>query len=265
MGPLGVTDLTPLPQFIEVRAPSPVLRTAYLETIPDGQELFVERLVERGRGWQCGNHAYAVSNEHKLVEFYVSPDHMLEVDILYESALVAAGADGAIVKSFDRLMLEAATRRAGSIEELGLLFRRRVNPAVSDCPGVSFREGRETDIATILSQDDGFFDGAEELHHYIRHEGLFIAEQQRRMVGCGLAFGVVAGRPDVDVGMWVVPQERGRGFSAPIVSYVVRRQLALDRRPIAGCDVSNIASCKALERVGFRADHRLLAIGYKST
>lgn len=252
--------MTTLPQFRELRAPSPVLRTAYLDTIPDGQEFFVERLVQQGRAWQCGDHAYAVSHEHTLVEFYVAPPHMSEVDTLYDAALAATGADKAFVKSFDATLLAAATRRAGHVEELGLLFRRLVIPSRREDRGLAFRQGREADISIILTQDDGFFDGAEELQRYIGHGGLFIAEFEGRIIGCGLALDVVAGHNDVDVGMWVAPGERGRGLSAPLVSHVIRRQLAVGRRPIAGCDVSNLASRKALERAGFRADHRLLSV-----
>lgn len=251
-------------QFKEALHLPAALRAEYLDTIPEGQELFVERLAQRGRVWQSEAVAYAVSNEHELVEFYVAADQRDRLQAYYEAAIAASGAEASLVKSFDGVMRSALGDRVAASQDVGLLFRRRVDatPAV---PGVlTHREAVANDVAAILECDDGFFEGSEELHQYIHHSGLFIAERNRQLVGCGLAMEVVAGRNDVDVGMWVAPDERGRGYSAALVAHVVSRQLELGRRPIAGCDVANVASRKALERAGFVAEHRLLRVAHRA-
>jgi RimJ/RimL family protein N-acetyltransferase len=81
-------------------------------------------------------------------------------------------------------------------------------------------------------------------------------------VGCGLAAPVIPGRPDIDIGIFVYPEERGRGYGTHIASYMKHGQLERGLRPVVGCAVGNTASRGTLTRAGFITEHQLLEVHF---
>lgn len=247
-------------RFVEADAPPETLRRAYLDGLPEPQELYLERLVSAGRTWRCGHFAYAVVNDGQLVEFYVAASHVAQIDDLFDAAMTSSGAAGVLCKSFDAQLLFAALSRPAEVTPVGLLFRRIVDPSFAPREALAFRGGSIDDAAAIAGLDDGFFDGASEIRSYAEAGGLFVLTARGELVGCGIGALVVAGRADIDIGMWVAPNHRGKRYGSYIVAYLKRCYLMRGLRPICGCGATNLASSRALNAAGFASEHRILQI-----
>lgn len=247
-------------QFGETDAPPESLRQAYLDGLAEPQELYLEHLVATGRTWRCDEIAYVVVNNGQLVEFFVAPDYARQITTFFNEAIDTTGATQVLCKSFDTQLLFAALSRPAMVTSIGLLFRRIAEPSFEPQPALTFRSATPEDIATIARLDGGFFDGTEEIQNYADVDGLDILTSNGEIVGCGIATPVIEGRTAIDVGMWVAPNHRGRGYGTHIIAYLKDRCLQRGLRPICGCDATNLASYRALNAAGFVSEHRLLQI-----
>ncbi|MGO9674369.1 MAG: GNAT family N-acetyltransferase [Methylocella sp.] len=249
-----------MPRFCEADAPPQALRRAYLDGLAEPQELYLERLVAAGKSWRCDEIAYAVASRGQLVEFFVRAEHAADTVALFDAAMEASRASGVLCKSFDRQLLHAALSRLAEAAPIGLLFRRIVDASFAPREALTFRKGDGGDAMAIASRDDGFFDGPDEIQAYAAAGGLFVLSAHGETVGCGVAAPVVAGRADIDIGMWVAPEHRGNGYGTHIAAYLKHRYLSRGQRPICGCGAENAASYRALKAAGFESEHRILEI-----
>lgn len=250
--------------FGETEVPPPGLRTAYLNSLRHSQELWLEQRVHAGRTWSRGDHAYVVADDDEIVEFYAAPH--LDPMATFADAVKVCHARAMVGKSFDERAIRAASDYVAAVgiprhaEDIGILFRTYTATRHDCASGLTIRDGQPGDVEIIARLDDGFFDDPSEIAEYQSHAGLVVAELDGELVGCGLSTTVIDGRSAVDVGMWVAPAWRGRGFGASLVGAVAERVQSAGGAPIAGCDIANIASMRSLVRVGFVADHRIMRL-----
>jgi GNAT superfamily N-acetyltransferase len=132
-----------------------------------------------------------------------------------------------------------------------LLFRRIANPSFTPSVELELRNGIASDAEAIAEIDDGFFANLSEIQSYAEKGGLFALQKEGQTIGCGIATCVVAGRPAIDVGMWVAPNHRRKGYGSYIVSFLKDHYLKRGLRPICGCSSQNVASHRALRAAGF--------------
>jgi GNAT superfamily N-acetyltransferase len=250
--------------FLETAAPPETLRQAYLDGLREPQELYLERLVSSGRTWRYGQVAYAVANHGRLVEFFVAASHAAQIGALFDAAMTASGARSVLCKSFDTQLLLAALLHPAEVTPTALLFRRIADPSFAPQEALTFRSGSIDDVAAIASLDDGFFEGVSEIQSYVQAGGLFLLSAHGEFAGCGIATPVITSRADIDVGMWVVPNHRRKGYGSHIAAYLKHRYLCKGLRPICGCSTANIASFRALNAAGFPSEHRILQIVRRS-
>lgn len=246
--------------FVETAAPPETLRQAYLDGLQQPQDLYLERLVSAGRTWCYEQVAYFVANQGQIVEFFVAASHVAMIAALFDAAMVSFGATLVLCKSFDTQLLFAALSGPAEVTSIGLLFRRIANPSFVPQEALKFRSGSIEDVAAIAKLDDGFFDGPSEIRSYAEAGGLFILSTLGDLVGCGIAVPVIPGRRDIDVGMWVAPHHRGKGYGSHIVAYLKHYYLTRGLRPICSCSTANVASYRALMAAGFASEHRILQI-----
>jgi GNAT superfamily N-acetyltransferase len=246
--------------FEETSAPPETLRRAYLDSLREPQELFLESLVASGRTWRYDQTAYAVAHDHQLIEFFVSPGHQGQIVALFDAAMRVSGATIVLCKSFDTQMLFAALSRPAKVTAPGVLFRRIANASFIPRAELGIRNGDACDAEAIAAIDDGFFAHAGEIQSYAETSGLFVLQTGGKTVGCGIGRLVVAGRSAIDVGMWVAPNHRRRGYGSYIIAFLKDHYLKRGLRPICGCSAQNDASYRALWAAGFESEHRILRI-----
>lgn len=246
----------------KIAFPPADLRNAYLDSLLEPQELYLEMYVEAGEAWLFDDVAYAVACEGKLVEFYVDPQEAHRVVEIFDAAMRASNASTVLCKSYDVQLLFAALAKPATIRPGGLLFRRIDNASFLPRKDVSFRRATDADAEAIYRFNDGFFQSLEEIRAYASIDGLFVLERDGDVVGCGIGKPVVDGRSEIDIGMLVAEQHRRNGYGGHIIEFLKDHYLRKNMRPICGCSMDNIGSQQAIRNAGFVSEHRLLEISF---
>ncbi len=249
-------------KFTQAPFPPKDLRTAYLDSLTEPQEFFVEILVASGRTWVFGNIAYAVTNGQRMVEFYVASDAAKRAVELFDAVMLASGASSVLCKSFDSMLLNVALSRRADVTSGGLLFRKIIDSDFVTREELSFRAGSSSDVDLIWGFHDGFFEDRAEIMMYADSQGLFLLEKEGEVVGCGTGKQVFTSRIDVDIGMLVASKHRKKGYGSYIAAFLKNHYLLKNLRPICGCSIDNVGSWLALNNAGFVSEHRLLNISY---
>ncbi len=250
--------------FEKTSAPDKVLRDAYLDSLVEPQELFVELQVSAGSTWSFDDDAYGVVRDDMLVEFFVVREEATHLVELFDALMHASGASTVLCKSFDRQLAYAGFSRAARISTVGLLFRRIADPKFVARDEVSFLSATAADAHTVLEFNEDFFEDIEEILAYAEIDGLFLLERDGEVIGCGIGKPVVESRPEIDIGMLVAPKHRRLGYGSHVIEFLKDHYLRKGLRPICGCSIDNIGSQRALINAGFVSEHRLLQISYES-
>jgi len=247
-------------QFEKISKPPADLRNAYLDSLKEPQEHYLESQVETGQTWWIEGAAYVVVSNTHLVELYVVPAEANRLEEIFDAALAVSGATSILCKSYDTQLLYASLSKPTTIETVGLMFRRIADPSFHPRPDVSFRQSEPADVDAILDFNDDFFESGDEIQSYAALNGLFVLEKNRTTIGCGIGKPVIANRPDIDIGMLVAKEHRRNGYGGHIISFLKKHYLDQGLRPICGCSIDNIGSQKALRQAGYVSEHRILEI-----
>jgi GNAT superfamily N-acetyltransferase len=248
----------------EQPAPPPSLRTAYLNSLPEPQELFVENLVKAGICWTVLRDqreiGYAViGSDGMLVELYLSEAQAVHLTAAFDVLVGICGVRGVLAKSFDADLLFVALSRPSQPRTLGLMYRSITDDGFVGSVDINPRAATRRDVPQLLQLGADFFDGPDEIEDYISSDGLIVYETgDGTALGAGVMKPVVLGRTDIDIGMVVHPEHRLSGHGAHIIAHLKAVCLTKKLRPICGCSIDNIGSQKTLERAGFASRHRVL-------
>jgi RimJ/RimL family protein N-acetyltransferase len=118
-----------------------------------------------------------------------------------------------------------------------------------------------SEIAELLAINDDFFENEEEIASYIRRGNAFtFRNDEDQLLACGILTRVIEDRDAIDLGMLVASNFRGQGLAKYVVRWLISYCELKGARPIAGCDVNNLASKRALESAGFIGEYQLLEI-----
>lgn len=240
------------------------MRSRHLASLPEPQELFLERRVAGGSAWVLerdgGPLGYAVVDDGgTLLELFYEDALVPDPVSLFRALADAVGVKSGLCQSFDRRMMMLAAAVQARLEPVGILFRTIRDPRHQARSDVRMRPAIQADVPVIAAINDGFFTDEEEIRGYLDIGGLAVLEGSAdRIIGCGLAEPVMQGGTDIDIGMLVGPDFRRQGYGSFIVSHMKSHVLSRGLRPICGCSIDNIGSQRAIQNAGFVADHRLL-------
>jgi GNAT superfamily N-acetyltransferase len=244
--------------FSRVAKPLAVLRRAYLASLPEPQEWFLEELVRDGETWQLGEAGYAVIRGDRLVEFYA--EDRTDGPALLRDLMRHRPFDSALCKSFDAGLMEAAKALGWQRVETGFLFRKRVPVSAPRPPGFRLARAQRRDVSEIWQTGQDFYDSAAEVVQLFQDGALWAAFNDAQMVGSGVTLPIDGSGAVVDIGMVVRAERRGAGLGRAIVCALADRLEREGKRPICGCGQSNHASKGALENAGFVSEHRLVRL-----
>jgi len=250
-------------QITEVPEIPRALRDRYLASLREGQELYVERLVQRGRNFMLtgttGVVGYAVLHEQTVVEYHLETSSREALRTGLEAVLVRCRARSVLCKTFDSQMLTTLSDCNANSRVVGLLFRKSHEHVSVHHQVVISRKGTAEDLPTILAMHDGFFDDTDEIFEYLRSDGLWVyLTDTGELTGCGVIRRVVPGRDHADIGMVVSASQRKQGLGTYIVSHLRQDCLARGWLPVCGCSAENHASRRTLENAGFVSEHSLI-------
>lgn len=241
----------------------------YLRELSCGQELFLENLIEKSATaviiWQDTEAVgYALLSDFTILEFSLSKQSAVDPNFVLTQLVKLREVRSIFCKSFERSLVELLGGLSFSSTATAWLFRRLQSlPQKIEWKLVA-RLASEEDIETILSISDDFFADEDEIRSYLDPAaGLFIYSVEDRPVACGIIKRVVSCRDDYDVGMVVTPTHRQKGYATEIITHLCNYCISQDWKPIAGCEINNTASRRALEKGGLYSEHQLLKFSVK--
>lgn len=243
-------------------SPPPALRQAYIESLAEPQELYLEEQVNAGKTLTIGDEAYGVILDRVLVEFFVAESSRRNIVVYLDHIMIKGDATRIRAKSFDSLLLYAALSKQATVATGGFLFRRILDETFMVQEQRVIRAAGDSDVEEVWRFNDDFFISRKEVQSYVARNSLFLLLEKGEVVGCGIGTRVIESKDDIDIGMLVKAAYRGRGFGTYIIRLLKRHYLSQGLRPICGCSIKNIASSKALSNAGFVSEHRILEITY---
>lgn len=127
-----------------------------------------------------------------------------------------------------------------------------------DSANVVMRYAQISDLPFLISQDDEVFEPKEHLEVNVNRKEIIICEKNSLIVGCGFLTRIAEDFDYFDLGVWVNPDHRRKGYAVWIMQYM--RSLCLNSGwvPICGCSAENHASQKMLSKIGYVCNHKLL-------
>jgi GNAT superfamily N-acetyltransferase len=201
------------------------LRRAYLASLAEPQELYVEQLVAVGQAYILASgpqvRGYAIVAERTMVEFHVDDTGLEILPALFALAIAKSRATRALCKTFDTRMVTSAASIPAMTRTAGFLFRELRNRSFVADPQFRPRLGTAADVDSVWSIHDGFFEDRDEVERYTADDRLFLYETPAgELVGCGILTRVIADHDAVDVGMVVAEPHRRRGLGAYIAAHL---------------------------------------------
>jgi len=198
-----------------------------------------------------------------IVQFYISPKYSLHAQEIFSYIITSDIAEKAAVstKEPDFMAICFDYQKSMSVNSYLFVDNEKIKYELDNFEDVSFRLATESDVDTLKSQGGGAPEGYYE--DLIGNNQLFLACAGDCLLGRG-EFRIISthGEKYVDMGVQVVEAYRGKGVATYIITQL--KELCYSRQliPMLGCDVSNIASKKAIENAGFIANHRILYIDF---
>jgi GNAT superfamily N-acetyltransferase len=238
-------------------------RMEYLSSLPAFQDIYIEFIVNESEPYLLLTNdeimGYAiVSPDHILVECYIADKYLQVQYNPFPHIIAQFGIKEIYCKTFDYLLLNFCVAQNMPYKTIGYLYRDYIdseNPGTID---LSSRYAEKSDISFLISQDDEVFEPKDLLESQISNKSIVIFENGPDIAGCGFLTRVHRAFDYYDIGVWVHPAYRRKGYATGIVQHLKHICLDNNWKPIIGCDAQNTASQSMLDKQGFISKHKLL-------
>lgn len=244
---------------IEVAA----LRKQYLNSLPKFQDIYLELVIYDSVYYKLSSDnqviGYAiVSTDDILVEFYIKDAFSGNNPEYFLTLIQQLNIKVVYCKSFDHLLLNCCLTYSLPYKVIGYLYRDIADKGLPMNRNLSFRFAGTNDLPFLQQQNDEVFEPKALLKDFVERNGIIILEQGDQIAGCGFLTQVVADFPYYDLGVWVDPTYRRKGYAVQIMLYMIRQCHNNGWTPICGCDAANTASQGMLSKLGFISHYKLL-------
>lgn len=240
------------------------LREEYLHSLPEGQEYFLEIVIEYSDIYEIileeetvGYLSYD-SDERKLFELYIVSHIRDKYEKIFKLIIDEFNLKSALCKTFDHPLLAACMQEQKSVSVAGILFREKMVKKIPEHNELVIRKAAITDLEKISLINEYVFESVEEIRDYILSEQILLFEKESEIVGIGLYTKIFENRLETDIGMLVNEKFRREGFGVFIINYMYNYLKESGLNPQCGCSADNIASKKTLEKAGFISKYSLL-------
>jgi GNAT superfamily N-acetyltransferase len=247
------------------------LREEYLDGLPFAQEALLEVLVQNGecyvieaRGERAGY--FVVHRGDALVEYHVTPRYLAYSHLFFSKFVVEYRIASALIKSYDHTALACAMDLQVGVKSKGVLVREFVRRELPEVPRISYtrRVALAGDLPRISAVDQPVFTHPERLRGVVREGRMRLFEKGDSLVGFGIIRPIIAGRPDVDIGLAVDKPYRNRGYALYLLRDLIDECLSQGLNPVGGCARENEPSIRMGLRVGLVSRFRLLELTFRS-
>lgn len=207
---------------------------------------------------------FAMNDDNIMTQFYI-------IDYEYSDAFVAVlnffYIDQAIISTYDPVFHNIASKFKKASVVQGLLFTEGDLITIENpIDGIDFVEADEADLEETIRYHDDNFMGGDYLRDYLESlievGGLLLIKYNGTIIGTGEHRISKSSENIANVGMTVSENYRNKGLGSFILSYVRELCHSKGYKTICGCDTENIASRKAIEKVGYTCYHKVLTVWF---
>lgn len=242
------------------------LRYLYIQSLIEPQEMYLEILISKSKifslFYEEGVIGYFLTDgKDTLLEFFVIEKYSNFSDLILNEILKKYSIKDALCKSFDHQLLSPALTFQKSISVVGINFRKlKPLKRTYDFKELDVTIAEKEHLGIIKTINEEVFESTSEIVDYLEKQQILLFNQGIKLIGFGIFAPVIINGNDYDIGMCVNREFREKGYGTTIIRYLINYCIERNWRPIAGCDIQNIASRKCLEKAGFFSDYRLLQI-----
>lgn len=208
---------------------------------------------------------FSVNDEGELHRFYVRPAVEDQAGELLEQVVAQHAIKAAMPSTVDPTFLSLCMDRSQGVEVKALMYQHVVDGGPVKVPITSMRLAVEADFDSLVAFERAATGAPLEfLNAYISARisagELRMHEVNGEIAGIGELRddGVNAGY--AHLGVIVGEASRGQGLGTSIMSYLVQEASRQGLTPLCSTDPSNVGAQRVIERVGFRARHRVLRV-----
>lgn len=208
---------------------------------------------------------FCLDAEQCLLRFHLWETYQPRAQEIFRWLLTTYQIQQAMASTIEPAYFSLCLDLQSSMQAHAYLFQDHHNvaltPAISNC---IFRQATESDLEHMLSFYQANIDGPVDwlpdfLRTRIQRQELFmLAAEQHTILAAGECIPSQSQPPYTDLGMVVARAYRGRGLASYMLTQLKQHCYETDKKPICSCDVSNLASKKAIEKAGFISNHRIM-------
>lgn len=201
---------------------------------------------------------FFVDSEKALVQFYILPDYFIYAPKIFEYVISSDIVESAAVSTKETEFLALCLDYQKSISTDCYLFTdsKKIRYELDGFKDVSFRLAKVNDIEAIKTKCDPAFEGYYE--DLIRNDELFVLYSVDILLGIGEFRIIKSNERYGDIGMIVAEEYRKKGVGTYIITQLKEHCYRNNLKPIACCNIKNIASKNTLEKSGFISRHRIV-------
>ncbi len=235
-------------------------RDKYFDSLTYAQDMYSESLISwmpnvvcrtiNKSNVQIGYVILTADNE--LVELYIQDYQLTQKEAIFSEVVKQLDIKSVYCKSFDQVLLSCCHKFSGSSKLVGYLFQDYSSQDnISLDKTINVRLATMDDIPFLNSFENELLDEGETIDAYVENNSVYMLMKGEELIGCGYLFNIIPGRKHHDVGMWVNQAFRRQGYGTQIISYLMKYCFDNGFIPTAGCEESNMASRRTLEKCGF--------------
>lgn len=240
------------------------LRNSYFYEIQISQDLYIERIIKDSFCYKIFDDSHEVGyfiidQESTLLEFYLITEALNKKEEIFNQIIQQKSVNKIYCKSFDHVLLTCGHTFARSSRITRTIFRDYINGINIDYDHqVKVHIASKSDIPTLLNYNDGLYSNPDELKYLISNNILYMFIHNNSLLGCGYLTKVLSDKNYYDINVWTNPEFRKQGYGAMIISYMKRYCFSHGYIPVCGCDVTNIAARKTLQKNNFISKHCII-------
>ncbi len=206
---------------------------------------------------------FFVNSSKTLVQFHVSKEYYTYAAEIFEYLIKSDIVENAAVSTKETEFLSLCLDYQRSTKVHSYLFtdNKRIKYELDGFKTLSFRLAKTVDIDTIKNKCDAAFDGYYE--DLIENDQIFVLYEEDSLLGIGEFRISKSNEQFGDIGMIVAEEYRRKGVGTYIITKLKEHCFNNKLMPMAGCDITNIASKKTLEKSGFISNHRIIFVSFK--
>lgn len=205
---------------------------------------------------------FFVDRDKTLVQFYVSKKYFVYSPDIFEYVIKSNIVEKAAVSTKESEFLSLCLDYQKSLDVDMYLFNDNQNivKELDNFNNISFRFAKINDVNTIKNKCDTAYEGYYE--DLIENNQLFVLYSGNTLLGIG-EFRIIKSNSQYgDIGVVVAEEYRRKGIATYIITQLKKHCYNNDLKPMACCNIKNIASKKTLEKSGLIADHRIININF---